>query len=122
MVLVDTSVWIDHFRNGVAGLEKLLKDTEVVCHPLVIGELACGYVKNRDEIIDLLRALPMAPVLDLDEFLHFVDQRGLAGTGLGYIDIQLLGSVQLSDVLLWSSDKKLKDAATRFNLAYRPRT
>ena len=119
MVLVDTSVWIDHFRSGVAELEDLLNDTEVLCHPLVVGELACGFIKNRNEIISLLRTLPTTPVLDLDEYLYFVDQNDLAGTGLGYIDIQLLASAQLANALLWSSDKKLDEVGARLGFAYR---
>ena len=72
MVIVDTSIWVTHLRQGSRQLEKLLMDAEVMCHPFIIGELACGNLKNRNEIISLLQSLPMAPTIDFDEFLFFI--------------------------------------------------
>ena len=79
MILVDTSIWITHLRQGNRQLAKLLLDAEVMCHPLIIGELACGNLKNRNEIITLLRSLPMAQTIEFDEFLFFIDRNHLMG-------------------------------------------
>jgi hypothetical protein len=114
MVLVDTSVWVNHLRRGDIQLEKLLRDGEVACHPLVIGELACGDIKNRSEILALLQDLPNVPTVELAEYLYFVEQNELSGTGLGFVDVHLLASAQLSGVPLWTNDKKLKEIAPNF--------
>ena len=111
MVLVDTSVWVDHFREGKAGLEKMLQQDRVVCHPFIIGELACGNLKNRAEILVLLKALPESVKADDEEILRFIEDRGLMGKGLGYIDVHLLASALLSGVSLWTVDKKLHGIA-----------
>jgi hypothetical protein len=111
MILVDSSIWITHFRHGSRQLEKLLMAAEVMCHPFIIGEFACGNLKNRNEIISLLRSLPMAPTIEFDEFLFFVDRNQLMGKGIGFVDIHLLASAQLIRVPLWTADKKLKSAA-----------
>ncbi|MEK6790901.1 MAG: type II toxin-antitoxin system VapC family toxin [Deltaproteobacteria bacterium] len=107
MVLVDTSVWVAHFRAGDSELERLLNHGQVICHPFVVGELACGNLKNRTEILSLLQALPTALVLDHDEVLRFVDTHRLMGRGLGYIDIHLLASAMLTNASLWTLDKRL---------------
>jgi predicted nucleic acid-binding protein len=96
MVLVDTSIWIIHLRQGNRKLEKLLMDAEVMCHPFVIGELACGNLKNRNEIISLLQSLPMTPTIEFDEFLFFIDKNHLMGKGVGFVDVHLLASAQLT--------------------------
>ncbi len=119
MVLVDTSIWINHFRKGVRRLEDLLESMEVVCHPFIIGELACGNLGNRREILSLLKSLPSAPGLDLDEYLYFVESHELSGKGIGFVDMQLLASAQLTDVPLWSLDRKLKTVAEELGLGYR---
>ena len=119
MVLVDTSVWIDHLRKNDKHLQLLLIDGEVVCHPLIIGELVCGNLKNRKEIIGLLQALPMSPEIDFEEYLYFVEEHKLFGKGIGYIDIQLLASAKLSQTSLWTSDKRLKAIAVEFGINYR---
>jgi len=115
MVLVDTSIWVAHCRQGSRRLEKLLMDAEVMCHPFIIGELACGSLKNRSEIISLLHALPAAPTIELDEFLFFVERNHLMGKGVGFVDIHLLASAQLAAVPLWTADKKLKALADQLN-------
>ena len=119
MVLVDTSVWIDHLRKNDQHLQLLLIDGEVVCHPLVIGELVCGNLKNRKEIIGLLQALPMAPEIDFEEYLYFVEEHNLFGKGIGYIDIQLLASAKLSQTSLWTLDKRLNTVAIEFGINYK---
>ena len=119
MVLVDTSVWINHLRNSDHHLEKLLFDGEVVCHPHIIGELACGNMKNRQEIISLLQALPQTPLIEFDEFLYFIEQNQLYGKSIGFVDIHLLASAKLAKALLWTSDKRLKTASTELNINYK---
>ena len=119
MVLVDTSVWVTHLRQGSRQLEKLLMDAEVMCHPFIIGELACGNLKNRTKIISLLQSLPMAPTIEFDEFLFFIDRNQLMGKGVGFVDVHLLASAQLAGVPFWTADKKLKVAAGQLELTYK---
>jgi hypothetical protein len=111
MVLVDTSVWVAHLRYGNVGLETLLNEGEVVSHPFVIGELACGNLKNRSEILYLLKTLPMAVQAEHEEVMEFVETHSLMGKGLGYIDAHLLASALLSDIALWTLDRILVHAA-----------
>ena len=118
MVIVDTSIWVKHLRQGDPHLEKLLLDAEVACHPLILGELACGNIKNRREILSLLQSLPMAPAIDLDEFLHFIDQNQLMGKGIGYVDVHLLASARLAGTPLWTSDKRLRSVAIELTVVY----
>ena len=119
MVLVDTSIWVNHLRHGSRQLQNLLNDAEVMCHPFIIGELACGALKNRIEILSLLKALPSAPTIVFDEFLFFIEQNQLIGIGIGFVDVHLLASAQLAGVPLWTRDKRLKPAATRLKLAFK---
>jgi predicted nucleic acid-binding protein len=119
MILVDTSIWVTHLRQGNRQLEKLLMDAGVMCHPFIIGELACGSLKNRNEIIPLLQSLPMAPMIEFDEFLLFIDKNRLMEKGIGFVDVHLLASTQLAGVLLWTADKRLKSAAGQLNLAFK---
>ena len=121
MVLVDTSIWVVHLRQGSRRLEKLLMDADVMCHPFIIGELSCGNLKNRNEIISLLQSLPMAPTIEFDEFLFFVDRNHLMGKGIGFVDVHLLASAQLAGVPLWTGDKKLKSSADQLELTFRKR-
>jgi predicted nucleic acid-binding protein len=111
MVLVDTSVWVEHFRSGNIGLEALLNDGQVVCHSFIIGELACGNLKNRSEIISLLHDLPMASGAEDDEVIQFIEDHKLMGKGLGYIDIHLLMSALLTRIPLWTIDKRLHEVS-----------
>jgi predicted nucleic acid-binding protein len=119
MVLVDTSIWITHLHQGSRQLEKLLMDAEVMCHPFIIGELACGNLKNRNEIISLLQSLPMAPTIEFDEFLFMIDRNHLMGKGIGFVDIHLLASAQLTGAPLWTADKRLKSAANQLEIAFK---
>ncbi len=118
MVLVDTSIWIAHFREGSPHLQKILSEESVLCHPFVIGELACGNIKNRKEIIALLGALPKAMITQNDEILYFIEQNHLYGLGIGLIDVHLLASVLLSNAQLWTADKKLQESAARLKCQY----
>jgi len=118
MILVDTSVWIDHLRKGNAQLNSLLLNTAVLVHPFVIGELACGSLKNRSRVLNLLGDLPASKVADDQEVLFFIEHNDLMGRGIGYIDAHLLASVSLSDsARLWTVDRKLNDVAIRLGLA-----
>jgi len=117
MVLVDTSVWVDHLTRGQAQLAALLHEGQVVCHPFVIGELACGHVRNRREILGLLATLPQARVAEHDELLRFVEQHQLSGRGLGWVDVHLLGGAFLSSCRLWTHDKALREAARALRIA-----
>ena len=111
MVLVDTSVWIEHFRSGTIGLDAVLNDGHVVCHPFILGELACGNLKKRTEILSLLQDLPMASCAENDEVIQFIENNKLMGKGLGYIDIHLLMSALLTGIPLWTIDKRLHEVS-----------
>jgi predicted nucleic acid-binding protein len=117
MVLVDTSVWVAHLRHGATGLEGLLNEGEVACHAFIIGELACGNLKNRSEILVLLQALPQAVRAEHEEVMQFIDNYSLMGRGLGYVDVHLLASALLSKIPLWTMDKKLNEVAVKLELA-----
>jgi predicted nucleic acid-binding protein len=120
MILVDTSVWVEHFRRGVPELARLLEAGAVVCHPFVLGELACGNLKNRREILALLHTLCTCPVATHEEVLSFIEANHLMARGLGYIDMHLLASAKLSDVSLWTLDHPLRTAASYLNAAHDP--
>ena len=111
MILVDTSVWVDHLRNGNDTLSELLLKDEVACHPLVIGELACGNLKHRKELLSLLHALPTNERVSDDEILFFIEQHRLFGRGLGLVDIHILASCVISQTALWTLDRRLQQAA-----------
>ena len=117
MVLVDTSIWVDHLRHGHGELASLLLKGEVVSHRFVIGELACGFIRNRNEVLSLLQALPPAVEADHDEAMGFLENQ-LMGKGLGLIDIHLMASAFLSGVPLWTLDKKLRHESSRLGIAY----
>ncbi|MBM4135617.1 MAG: type II toxin-antitoxin system VapC family toxin [Nitrospira sp.] len=118
MVLVDTSVWVAHLRAGNIGLETLLNDGHVVCHPFIVGELACGNLVNRSEILSLLQALPMATHVEHEEVMQFIENYSLMGKGLGYIDMHLIASAILTRVPLWTLDKKLNEVSSKLGLEY----
>jgi len=116
MILVDTSVWIDHLRKTNGELSKLLDQGVVLCHPFVIGELACGNMKNRDEILDLFAALPKADMASHEEAMRLVKDRKLWGHGIGWIDVHLLASALLSNCKLWTKDKALQSVSRSLNI------
>jgi predicted nucleic acid-binding protein len=116
-VLVDTSVWVNHFRAPNMDLEDLLDEGRVATHPFVIGELACGSLRRRTEVLRLIEALPFTPVASHDEVLTFIERERLHGSRLGWIDIHLLASARLGRQSLWSADRRLRTAALRLGLA-----
>ena len=116
--LVDTSLWIHHFRSDSPGLRRLLDEDSVLCHQLVIGELACGQLKHRTEVLQSLTALSQAPTLAFDEVLTFLEVHKLYGQGLGWIDVHLLASTLLADVSLWTLDGPLQRAAKKLHCSY----
>jgi predicted nucleic acid-binding protein len=118
MVLVDTSVWVRHLREGDSDLERLLNSGEVMCHPYIVGELACGNLKNRREVLSLLQLLPPATLAKHEEILQFIEQNHLMGQGLGYVDVHLSASALLTGVPLWSHDRKLNEANESLGIRY----
>jgi predicted nucleic acid-binding protein len=120
MVLVDTSVWVRHLRESDPNLKQLLNDGEVICHPFIVGELACGNLKKRREILSLLQLLPLATVAKHEEILHFIEQNHLMGRGLGYIDVHLSASAELTGVPMWTYDKRLNKANEGLGISYKP--
>ncbi len=119
MVLVDTSVWVSHLRSGNARLRELLEEGKVISHPFIIGELACGNLKNRHEILPLLKALPSATAAEHEEILRFIEDQRLMGLGLGYVDVHLLAAARLTAAPLWTNDKRLKAAAVRLKIDFK---
>ena len=118
MILVDTTVWVDHLRAGDKGLAGLLEGGLVVTHPFVIGEIALGHLSPRDEVLRLLANLPTAIVATDGEILEFIDTHKLFGRGIGYIDTHLLAAVKLSaGAALWTRDKRLHGMAAEMGLA-----
>lgn len=120
MVLADTSVWVDHLRGTNPRLEYLLERGEVVCHPLVIGELACGNLSRREEILALLRSLPGAVVAEHEEAMRFLEADRLMGLGLVFVDIHLLASSRLTQAPLWTLDRNLERVAARLGAGFSP--
>jgi len=118
MVLVDTSVWVKHLRDGDMVLEGLLDEGHVMCHPFILGELACGNLKNRSEILALLQALPAAISAEHGEVLRFIEDNRLMGKGLGFVDMHLLASTLLSGIQLWTLDKRLLQLASEMGLSF----
>lgn len=115
-MLVDTSVWVDHLRRGNPSLASALEEGDVWCHPFVQGELACGKLVNRRDILSLLAALPQAPESTHAEALGLVEARDLMGAGLGWVDVHLLASALLAGIPLWTLDRSLARAAAQLGL------
>ena len=122
MVLVDTSVWVSHLRETHTGLVGLLNDGEGACHPFIVGELACGNLKNRRTILSFLEALPMAIAVEHEEVLTFIESHDLMGKGLGYIDVHLLASAVLTGLPIWTLDKKLEQVAEMLHCKHQLKT
>ena len=111
MILVDTSVWVEHLRHGLPRLATHLQEGEVLIHPWVIGELACGNLRNRSQVLDLLQGLPAATVASDAEVLLLIERDRLMGRGIGYVDAHLLASARLSHCRLWTQDRRLAAVA-----------
>jgi predicted nucleic acid-binding protein len=121
MIVVDTSVWVDHLRAGDDGLVALLEQGRVLVHPFVIGEIACGILADRAETLDLLTNMPAAPCAEHREVLVFIEQHRLYGRGIGYVDAHLLASVALGPgSMLWTRDRRLHSTAAALRCAYAP--
>lgn len=121
MILVDTSIWIDHLRTGQPTLVRLLEGDLVLGHPWVVGELALGHLAQRHEMIGLLGGLPQATVAADEEVIALIDRHQLFGLGIGYVDVQLLAATQLTtDAALWTADRRLAAAALRVGCAIDP--
>ena len=118
MVLVDTSVWVSHLRDGNAQLANLLNDGKVLCHPLIVGELACGNLKDRAVILSFLQLLPMSIEAEHDEALSFIENNRLMGKGMGYVDVHLIVSAVLTGVPVWTLDQKLAQTADSLHIKY----
>ena len=118
LILADTSVWVRHFRNGEEHLIELLDQGLIACHPFIVGELACGSLKNRQEIIQLLEALPRVNTLDHSEVLWLIESRNLMSQGIGYVDTHLLGAALVSNTPLWTLDKSLQNLAEQLNISH----
>jgi predicted nucleic acid-binding protein len=117
MTLVDTSVWIDHLRNGNRIMERMLQNAEVLVHPFVVGELALGRISNRAEIMDLLANLPSVEAAENQEVMHMIEKRDLAGSGIGWIDAHLVAAALMAHASLFTFDKALLKAARKLRIA-----
>lgn len=117
MILVDTSVWVEHLRRGLPRIATLLQEGEVLIHPWVIGELACGHLRNRQQVLELLQGLPLTTVASDAEVLLLIERQRLMGRGIGYVDAHLLASARLSHCRLWTQDRRLAAVALEQGLA-----
>jgi hypothetical protein len=115
-MLVDTSVWLDHLRRRNATLVELLDQAQIWTHPFIVGELACGNLRQRHNFLSLLTELPHVPVVTHEEVLGFVETQRLMGRGLGWIDVHLMASARLANLPLWTADKRLAATAAEFGL------
>lgn len=118
MILIDTSVWVEHLRRGLPSLATLLQEGAVLIHPWVIGELACGNLRNRADVLELLQGLPAAIVASDSEVLLLIERAQLMGRGIGYVDAHLLASAKLSHCLLWTQDRRLAALTQEQGLAF----
>jgi predicted nucleic acid-binding protein len=119
LILVDSSVWVDHLRRGDPRLVDLLERSIVIMHPFVVGEIACGSLHDRASILELLQDLPAAVVAEGDEVLRFIERQVLHGKGIGFVDVHLLASVALTQgAQIWTRDKKLRLVAEMLGCAY----
>lgn len=115
-MIVDTSIWVDHFRRDEPKLRRLLETGAVLIHPFVAGELACGNLADREEILSLLGGLRPAPMAEHDEVLDLVTRQELYGRGVGWIDVHLLASARLAEDELWTRDRRLATVATELGV------
>ena len=121
MILADTSIWIDHLRVGDHALAACLDEGQVLMHPFIIGELACGNLRNRAQLLALWRRLPQALVATHTEVMYFIEQQNLMGSGIGYVDAHLLTSARISGARgLWTRNRRLAALATALGCAVEP--
>ena len=121
MILVDTSVWIDNVRAPNRELQKRVEAREVLCHAMVVGELACGHLPERNRFLERLRGFPLLKTLSSNDVLALIEQNAWMGKGIGYVDANLLGAV-LADgnATLWTNDRKLRRLAEELGIAHVP--
>ncbi len=117
MILVDTSIWVDHLRSDVPQLTAALQECAVFIHPWVIGELACGNLRDRCRVLELLQGLPAARVASPAEVLILIEQHQLMGRGIGFVDAQLLASAKLTHCTLWTHDRRLAELAQALGIS-----
>ncbi|MBP6217534.1 MAG: type II toxin-antitoxin system VapC family toxin [Oligoflexales bacterium] len=117
MIIVDSSVWIAHLKKMNTGLVNLLQDNNLLIHPFIIGELACGSMKNREEFLTLLSLLPTCSQASHDEVMGFIDKEKIYGKGIGWVDANLLVSARLSKGKIWTLDKRLQALCVKFHLS-----
>ncbi|MCH7474564.1 MAG: PIN domain-containing protein [Gemmatimonadetes bacterium] len=117
MILADTSVWVDHLRRGNSQLAELLEAAQVSCHQFVIGELACGNLRKRAQILEHLSRLPLVDTLAHGEVMEMVRRRRLMGSGIGWVDAHLLAASLVEDVSLWTLDRSLGAVARRLGIS-----
>ena len=117
MILVDTSVWVDHLRAGDTQLAGLLEDNAVLMHPFVVGEIACWSMAERALTLELLQHLPTAAVAENTEILGYVERYKLYGKGIGYVDVHLLASAAIGGTKLWTRDRRLLAVARNLGCA-----
>lgn len=118
MILADTSVWVNHFRHSNPQLSQALLDGDILVHPFVIGEIACGNLRARSKVLGDLERLPSATVAGHREVLGLLEQHRLFGIGITWIDAHLLASARLSNCRLWTLDSHLFSASTRLHVGY----
>lgn len=119
MILVDTSVWVDYLRHGDETLAQLLSQGLVTMHPMIVGELACGYLQNRKQLISLWQNLPLAIEATHQEAMLFIESEQLMGKGIGFVDAHLLTSTRLTaNTQLWTRDKRLANIAESLNITF----
>lgn len=117
MIIVDTSIWIDHLHKGDKVMHQLLAEDAVMLHPFVLGELALGSLRNRKKVLAELETIPAAPMVAIEDVLELIEQRGLSGSGIGLIDAHLVASTLLdADDLLWTKDRRLASVAERLGI------
>ena len=118
MIIVDTSVWIDHLRNGDTVLANLLGSGRVLAHSFITGEIALGSLRRRDAVLGSLSDLPQATLASDDEVLMLIEREKLYGIGIGYVDTHLLAAARLTaGTLIWTRDRRLQQASVRLGLS-----
>ena len=121
MILVDTSVWVDHLRKGDQVLGRLLFAGRVLAHPFIVGELSLGVLRQREAVLGARMDLPQATIATEEEVFRFIEANGLPGSGIGYVDAHLLAATRLTPgAALWTRDKRLSEVAERLGLATHP--
>jgi predicted nucleic acid-binding protein len=118
LILADSSIWVDHFRSRNPNLVALAWQEVLCCHPAVIGELACGHIADREKNLALMKGLRRAPIAEDEDVLHLIETHNLMGRGVGYIDMQLLASAKMLPGLIWTRDRRLREAAQSLGVSY----